>query len=185
MPDTAHNRDQNPKKSSGTYGCCLIYTQTTTISSLHRMPPLLLILEHIYELTYQLWLPYTLSKGNNIHFFPFPCTPISTLLPLIISRVNCVICTQLKMSVCHKSCSIVSGVLLRLCLNALYLALKRKSCLVLFGQQQHSQPAADSIPPLTGCEDESLTLIPKLPFNSLGPEYRSYQNHDSPQQFYS
>lgn len=121
MPCTALNRDQDPKWGSGTYGCCLVYTQTTNISSLHRMPPLLLRLTPPYEL----WLPYnTLSKGSNIHLFPFPCTPISTLLPLIIFRVNCDICAQLEMPFCHWSCSIFCGVLLRLCLSALDLALK-------------------------------------------------------------
>lgn len=121
MPCTGHSRDQYPKWGSGTYGCCLIYIQTTNISSLHRMPPLLLRLTPPYEL----WLPSNpLSKCNNIHLFPFPCTPISTLLSLIVFRVNCGFCVQLKMSVCHWSCSIVCGVLLRLCLNALDLALK-------------------------------------------------------------
>lgn len=178
MPYTAHNRDQNPKWGSGTYGRCLIYTQTTNTSSLHRMPPLLLTLTPPCEL----WLPYnTLSKGNNIHLFPFPCTPISTLPLVIIFRVNCVICALLKMSLCHWSCSIAPGVLLRLCPNALDLALKGEILSGSFWSQQHSQPAADSVPSLPGCEDESLTLIPKALFNSLGREYRSYQNPDSSQ----
>lgn len=118
---TTHNRDQYPKRGSGTYGYCLIHTQTTNVSSLHRMPPLLLRLTPPYEL----WLLYnTLSKGNNIHLLPFPCTPISTVLPLIIFRVISGFCALLETSVCHWSCSIVCGVLLRLSLNALDLALK-------------------------------------------------------------
>jgi len=41
------------------------------------------------------------------------------------------------------------------------------------------------VPPLPGCKDESPTLIPKMLFDSSGTESSSYQNHDSPQDFYS
>lgn len=74
---------------------------------------------------YELWLPYnTLSKGNNIHLFPFPCTSHIYSSSSDHFQINCVICARLEMSVCHRSCSIACGVLLRLCLKALDLALK-------------------------------------------------------------
>lgn len=67
----------------------VLFIHKPQIPSLHRMPPLLLRLTPPYEL----WLPYNaLSKCDNIHLFPFPCTPISTLLSLVIFRVKCVFC---------------------------------------------------------------------------------------------